>query len=86
MSVFEIEKTIEEFIQSNLIENLNSPNLGSADNLIETGVIDSLGIQKLLVFIEETFNLTISDDELIPDNFQSIKAISNFISQKKCVS
>ncbi len=73
----EDNKAIKEFIQSELIKDKSiSANLKVTDNLIETGIIDSLGIQKLLAYLETTFSVQIADDELIPDNFQTIEAIS----------
>lgn len=51
-------------------------NLRDSDSLIESGVIDSLGIMKLLAFLEDTFDIQISDDALVPENFETIEAIS----------
>ena len=71
------KELIKKIIQSELIKDKSiSANLKVTDNLIETGIIDSLGIQKLLAYLETTFSVQIADDELIPDNFQTIEAIS----------
>jgi len=77
------EKLIKKFIQTELIRGRNHADLKTTDNLIETGIIDSLGIQKLLAYLETSFSIHISDDELIPDNFQTIEAISTFLRDKK---
>ena len=80
----EDKKIIREFIQSELIRDRDvAGNLEVTDNLIETRIIDSLGIQKLLAYLETTFSVNIADDELIPDNFQTIEAISAFLRDKK---
>lgn len=79
----EDNKAIKEFIQTELIRDRSHADLKVTDNLIETGIIDSLGIQKLLAYIETTFSVQIADDELIPDNFQTIEAISLFLKGKK---
>jgi len=76
-------KAIKEFIQTELIRDKSHADLKLTDNLIETGIIDSLGIQKLLAYLETTFSIHIPDDELIPDNFQTIEAISAFLRDKK---
>lgn len=78
----EAEKLIKQFIQSELLYDKDSVNLEKKDSLIETGVIDSLGIVKLLAFLEETFSIRISDDELIPQNFETIETISLLIANK----
>lgn len=78
------KELIKKIIQSELIKDKSiSANLKVTDNLIETGIIDSLGIQKLLAYLETTFSVQIADDELIPDNFQTIEAIFLFLKGKK---
>ncbi len=76
-------KAVKEFIQTELIRDRSRADLKVTDNLIETGIIDSLGIQKLVAYLETTFAVNIADDELIPDNFQTIEAISAFLRDKK---
>ena len=60
------KQVIKNFIQSELVKDRANDSLKDDDNLIEAGVIDSLGIMKLLVYLEETFSINVSDDELIP--------------------
>jgi acyl carrier protein len=56
-------------------------NLDFTTDLIETGVIDSMGIMKLLVFVEESFNMKVSDSELVPKNFESVDSISHLVER-----
>jgi len=56
--------------------------LNFEDNLLEGGVLDSLGILDLVAFIEKKFDVVLSDDELLPENFESIRHISTFIRNK----
>ena len=74
---------IMEFIKNQLVREKTMKNIGRGDDLIESGVIDSLGILKLLEFLESKFSINISDEELIPENFESIESIESFISRKK---
>ena len=74
---------IMEFIKNQLVREKTMKNIGRGDDLIESGVIDSLGILKLLEFLESKFSINISDEELIPENFHSIESIESFISRKK---
>ena len=74
---------IMEFIKTQLVREKTMKNIGRGDDLIESGVIDSLGILKLLAFLEAKFSIHIADEELIPENFQSIESIESFISRKK---
>ena len=50
--------------------------------LLETGIVDSLGVLDLVSFIEEEFHITVADDDLVPDNFQSIARIASFVSER----
>jgi acyl carrier protein len=52
------------------------------DDLLQTGIVDSLGVLDLVAFLEKEFGLTISDDELTPENFSSIEQIATFVSSK----
>ena len=56
--------------------------IGDDQSLLESGIIDSLGIMKLLSFVEERFEIKISDDELLPENFESIVTISYLVDEK----
>ena len=73
---------IRRFIQEELVKDKNHLNLGVGDNLIDSGIIDSLGIQKMISFLESKFSIQIADEELIPENFMSIEAIDSFIRNK----
>lgn len=52
------------------------------DNLLESGIIDSLGILDLVSFLEQEFVIVVADDELIPENFQSVDRLTLFVEQK----
>jgi len=77
----QLENTIRKFIEENFI--LEEENrLGEEDSLLEKGIIDSTGVLELVAFIEETYEFKIEDEELIPENLDSIKNISQFIQNK----
>lgn len=77
------EEIIKKFIVDEIISNNNKTNIGYEDSLIEAGVIDSLGIMKMLAFLDERFSVSVEDQEVIPENFETIKAISNLIESKR---
>ena len=74
---------IKKFIQTEIVKDNSAAELADTDNLIESGIIDSLGIQQLIMFLENEFKIDISDDDLVPDNFETIGDIEKFISSKK---
>jgi acyl carrier protein len=57
--------------------------LKDSDRLLETGLIDSLGILDLVAFLEAEFGLIVSDEELLPENFQSVECIAQFVDSKR---
>jgi acyl carrier protein len=52
-------------------------------SLLEAGILDSLGVLALVSFIEGRYGIGISDDELLPENFDSIDAIATFIARRR---
>ena len=76
-----IEDEIRKFIEENFILE-GEDNLGEEDSLLEKGIIDSTGVLELVAFLEETYHFKIKDEELVPENLDSIKNISQFIQNK----
>jgi acyl carrier protein len=58
-------------------------NINDADNLLESGVIDSLGVLEIVNFLNDQFALNIEDDDLTPENFQSIHSIAGFVEKRR---
>jgi acyl carrier protein len=56
--------------------------LKNTDALLESGILDSLGVLDVVGFIEREFSITIADDELLPENFQNVAALSAFVHSK----
>ena len=57
-------------------------NVQDGDNLLENGVIDSLGVLEIVTFLNESYSLAVEDDDLTPENFQSISSIASFVKQR----
>ena len=77
----ELKEDIRKFILENFIVD-GDGDLGNEDSLLEKGIIDSTGVLELVAFIEETYHIKVQDEELVPDNLDSINNISNFIQNK----
>ena len=76
------KEIVREFISREMLHDSRETPINDEDQLIESGIIDSLGIMTLLVFLEEKFSLQISGDELLPENFGSITAIADLIDRQ----
>ena len=57
--------------------------LSEDQSLLESGIIDSLGIMKLLDFFEEKYGFTIDGDEILPENFENILTLSDLVQSKR---
>lgn len=58
-------------------------NLHDDDSLLESGIVDSLGVLDLVGFVENEFGITVSDEELQPENFRSVSSLTQFVKSKK---
>ncbi len=74
-------ETIHEFIVENFLFG-DGEQLTNETSFLDSGIIDSTGILELITFLEETYNITIEDDELIPENLDSLNNVVKFIGQK----
>jgi acyl carrier protein len=79
----ETETIITKFINEELLRGDGEVSLESNASLISTGVLDSLGLLKLLLFIEERFHLKVKDGEVHPRNFETVNQITTFIEAKR---
>ena len=72
---------IREFVQRSAQERGVST-VGDGESLIQNGVVDSLGIFKLVAFLEETFSIRIPDEEIVFENLESVDRIEKFVNAK----
>ncbi len=73
--------TVKEFIVENFLFG-DEDQIELETDFFEKGIIDSTGVIELVSFIEETFEVSIDDEELIPENLSSLKNIRIFLQQK----
>ena len=74
-------KKIRAFVVENYLFG-EEGTMGNDDSFMETGIIDSTGILELVRFLEATFGVKITDEELIPDNLDSINKIVAYVEAK----
>jgi acyl carrier protein len=76
MSTDSNREIIRNFIKKNLVKKQEHLEINDQDNIIENGVVDSLGLIKMVNFLEEKFSLRLGDEDIVPENFESIESIS----------
>ena len=78
----DIAATIRQFIIDNFLFEENGK-LDEKTSLLETGIIDSTGILELVTFIEESFGVIVEDEEMIPENLDSIGNLVGYLKRKR---
>ncbi|MEW6442354.1 MAG: acyl carrier protein [bacterium] len=73
---------VRDFIETELDRKKKFGHLRDTDPLIEMGLIDSMGIQRLLAYLEATFSIRIEEEEILPENFETLEAIVKLLGQK----
>lgn len=76
---------IREFIVENFLFG-DGHVLKEDTSFMQEGIIDSTGILELVFFLEETFGVSVEDDELVPENMDSLQNIARFIDRKRSSS
>jgi acyl carrier protein len=61
---------------------LRNRQIDDHDKLLEGGIIDSLAVLDLVAYLETQFNITLADDDLVPETFQSLASLAAFVEAK----
>lgn len=78
-----IRDDLRKYVLENCLFTDDGSRLNDADSFLETGILDSTGILEIILFVEETFGIKVSDDEMVPDNLDSIDCLVAYIERKK---
>lgn len=76
----DIAAAIEKYLVDSFL--LSADELGADDSLIGSGVIDSTGAMEVVAFLEEQFGVEIDDEDLVPENLDSIAQLTRFVESK----
>ncbi len=77
-----IEHAVRQFLNDNFPLSSSESELATGDSLIAAGVIDSTGVLELIEFLEERYGIQIADEEVLPENLDSIGSIGRFVTEK----
>jgi len=78
-----IEQGIRQYIVETFLFGQGGDELTREDSLLERGIVDSTGVLEIVAFLEETWGVGVEDEELVPENFDSIARLSAFVEKKK---
>ncbi|MGB5446028.1 MAG: acyl carrier protein [Psychromonas sp.] len=77
-----IEANIRRYILENYLFTDDQSELDSNDSFLEKGIIDSTGVLEIILFLEEEFAISVTDQEMVPENLDSVNNLVNFIKNK----
>jgi len=78
-----IERDIRQFVIANFLFGEDNGSLKADESFLETGIIDSTGVLELVAFLESTYGFRVRDNELTPDNLDSLDKVAAFVRQKQ---
>jgi acyl carrier protein len=77
---------IQKFILENYLFTSDNGALGLDDSLLGRGIVDSTGMLEIIMFIEEQLGVMVKDEEMIPENLDSVSRIAAFVESKRKVA
>lgn len=81
MSEADIKAKVKEFITNNFLLGKGAE-LKEGDSFLDTGIVDSTGVLEIVDFLQDAFEIKVNDDELLPDNLDSVSNIARFVKAK----
>lgn len=80
--LLEKKAKIRSFIIETFLFDAADAEFGDDESLLDSGIIDSTGVLELVSFIEEEFDIEVKDEELIPENLDSLDKLASYIEHK----
>ena len=77
-----VEEMLRKYIADNILFSKKGYPYPDDASFLENGIVDSTNILELVMFVEEEFGITTDDNEITPDNFDSVKKLADFVHSK----
>jgi acyl carrier protein len=78
----DVRSVVRAFIATQLAPSAGRTDIADDEDLIDTGIVNSLGIFQLVAFLEERFQTSIGDEEITPENFSTIERIERLVAAR----
>ena len=82
----EVKEAVRQYIIENFLFGDDAPLESDSMSLLDGGIIDSVGVMELVAFLEQDFELTIADDDLIPENLDSVDNLTAYIGRQQATA
>ena len=77
-----IEEQIRQYVADNFLFSDDGYQLSDDVSFLEEGIVDSTGVLELVMFVEDTFGITVQDEEIVPENFDSVSQLAAYVRRK----
>jgi acyl carrier protein len=81
-----IQDQVRNYILENFLFTRSAATFADGDSFLERGIIDSTGVLELIFFVEEQFGIKVADNDMVPDNFDSVNNIARFVQGKQAAA
>jgi acyl carrier protein len=82
------DRSVTARIKDFLVEHFPSARnqaLADDDHLLANGILDSLGVLDLVAYLEQEFAITVADEDLVPEHFETLRRLTNFVEDRQGV-
>ena len=78
-----LENEIAGFIATHILPGSSTDHILASTSLFEDGFVDSLGLQQILIHVEDEYDIEVDEDDLIPENFATVGGIAGLVMKRK---
>lgn len=78
----EVQAKVRTYIAENILFSKNGYPYPDEASFLENGIIDSMNVLELVVFVEDHFGITVDDQDVVPENFDSVARLSSYVAHK----
>lgn len=77
-----VEEKIRSYIAQNILFSSKGYPYQDTTSFLDNGIVDSINVMELVMFVEETFHIKVKDEEIVPDHFDSVECLANYVKMK----
>ncbi len=81
----DIQEDVKGRVRKYIVDNImmaSDDNLADEASLLQLGILDSTGVLELITFIEDSFGIKVEEQEMLPENLDSLKGIAAYVARK----
>lgn len=77
-----VAQSVQSYVNRSFVGASARP-VGPDDSLLDSGILDSVGIAELIAFVETEFGVRVEDEEIVPDNFETVTRVAALVDRKR---